>query len=117
QATTANSRDATASSGLKVFIRLSVSRVELLRGFLVRQDVARVNRRRWIKSGAILIDVLDDSILVDHERGAIAEHLGFVKDAIVLHDRSFEIAEQRERHGDVLCESFVGGNAVNADAE
>jgi len=48
----------------------------------------RVNRR------SSLFDVANDAFLVDHERGARAEALGFVEDAVVLDDLALlEVAE------------------------
>ena len=61
--------------------------------------------------------MLNDSILFDHKRGSIAKALGFVENSVISDHRSFEIAEEWERDADVLCETFVGGNAIYADAE
>jgi hypothetical protein len=61
--------------------------------------------------------VLNDPILIDHKRGSIAKALGFVENSVISDHRSFEIAEQWKRDADVLCETFVGGNAIYANAE
>jgi hypothetical protein len=37
--------------------------------------------------------VLNDAFLIDHEGGAIAKALLLVEDAVILHDRAFEIAQ------------------------
>jgi hypothetical protein len=61
--------------------------------------------------------VLNDPVLIDHKRGSIAKALGFVENSVISDHRSFEIAEEWKRHANVLCETFVGGNAIYANAE
>jgi len=61
--------------------------------------------------------VPDNSLFIDHKRGSIAKALGFVENSVISDHRSFEIAEEWERHANVLCETFVGGNAIYANAE
>jgi len=61
--------------------------------------------------------VLNDPVLIDHKRGSIAIAPGFVENSVISDHRSFEIAEEWKRDADVLCETFVGGNAIYADAE
>ena len=63
----------------------------------MRQDVARIRSARGIDRHAAFVDVLNDSVLIDHERGPIAEALLFIENAVVLHHGAFEIAEQREK--------------------
>lgn len=89
----------------------------LLRCFLVRQDVARIGGACRIDRHAALINVLNDSILVDYERGAITIAPLFIEDAIVFHHGAFEIAEQRESDAILLGKLAIGRNAVDADAE
>jgi hypothetical protein len=59
----------------------------------VRQHIARVVGASRIDRGVAFVNVADDPVLVDHKRRAIAEALRFIENAIILHDRSFEIAE------------------------
>src|SRR5262249_32166503 len=89
----------------------------LLRPLLVRQDVARIFSAGWVDGIVAFLDMLDNSVFVDHESSTIAVAPFFIKDAVVLDYRAFEIAQQRK--GDaVFCRKFfVGGNAVKADAE
>ncbi|MDX6558153.1 MAG: hypothetical protein QOF72_1202 [Blastocatellia bacterium] len=65
---------------------------QLLRCFLVRQDVAGLGGAVRIQSDPAFVDVLDDSVLIDYEGRAIAEALLFIEDSIILHYGSFEIA-------------------------
>ncbi len=58
----------------------------------MRQDVAGVGGAVGIQSFAAFIDALDDPFLIDHKRGAVSKLLLLVKDSIVLHDSSFEVA-------------------------
>jgi hypothetical protein len=60
------------------------------------------------------INVLDDSIFVDYECGAIGETFGVIQYAIILGNVSHEIAEKGKFDPDLLCEGFVGGRTVNA---
>src|SRR5437870_9670798 len=89
----------------------------LLRRLLVRQDVACILGARRIDSFAAFFDMLDDSVLVDHEGGAIAVPALFVEDAVVLHDRSFEITQQGKGQAILFGKLAISGNAVNANAE
>ena len=58
----------------------------------MRQDVAGLGGAVRIQGHPAFVDVLDNSVLIDHEGRAIAEALLFVEDSIVLHYSSFEIA-------------------------
>ena len=89
---------------------------DLLRRFLMRQDVARVGSAGWIDGHVAFVDVADDAVLVDHECGAIAEALRLVEDSIGLHYCALEIAEQRKGDLNLFGKLAVGGNAVNTDA-
>jgi len=89
----------------------------LLRGLLVRQNVARFGCGRGINRHISFVDVLNDSVLVDDKRGAISEALLFVKNPVVFDDCSFEIAEERKGDADVLREAAVGRNAVDTNTE
>src|SRR5207244_2103908 len=71
----------------------------------------RVNRR------ITLLDMADDALLVDDERGAGAEHPLLVEDAVVFDGLAFEVTEEGEGNLNVFGEALVGGRAVNADAE
>jgi hypothetical protein len=57
----------------------------------MRQDVAGFGGTARIQSFAAFINVLDDSVLIDDEGGAIPKPLIFVKDPVVLYDCPFEI--------------------------
>jgi hypothetical protein len=83
----------------------------------MRQYVAGVGGGGWIDRHAAFIDVSNDAVLVDDERGSIAEALFFIKNSVILHHGSLKITEQWKRYTDVLCKTAVGGNAVDADAE
>jgi len=83
----------------------------------MRQDVARVRGAAGIQGLAAFIDALDDPFLIDHKRGAVSKLLILVKDSIVLHYRSFKIAQQRKCHADLLGKLFIGGDAVDAEAQ
>jgi len=65
----------------------------LLRRFLVRQDVAGVFGAGRIDRLVAFLDVLNDPVFVDDERGAVAITPLFIEDAILLHDRSLEVAQ------------------------
>jgi len=73
--------------------------------------------RSWIDCNVSFVNVPDDAFLVDQESGAISEPLLFVKDAIVLYDSAFEIAEYRKSNSNLFCEFAVGGNAVDTHSK
>ena len=81
------------------------------------QDVACIVCGRRVDRHFPFIDVLNNSLGIDHKRGPIAEALIFIENPVILYHRSFEIAEERERDADVLREPFISGNAIHADAE
>ena len=81
------------------------------------EHVARVDNGGRIDRDVSFIDVLNDSVFIDHESSAISEALFFVKDAIVFDHSAFEITEYREGNSDLFCEFAVGGNTVNTHAE
>jgi hypothetical protein len=87
------------------------------RCFLVLQHVTRVDNGRWIYRDVSFVDVLNDSIFIDHESRTISKALLFVEDTIVFDDSAFEIAEYREGNSNLFCEFAVGGNTVNTHAE
>ena len=93
-------------------------KLPLLRGFFVRQDVAGVHGTGWVNRLVAFLNVLNDSVLVDHEGRAISIAAFFAENAVVLHDRTLgEVAEQGKRDAFFLCEFAISGNAVNANAE
>jgi hypothetical protein len=61
--------------------------------------------------------VADDSFFVDQERGAISKALLFIKHAVIFNHGAFEIAEERKRYPNLLCEFAVGGNTIYAETE
>ena len=81
------------------------------------EHVTRVDNRGRIDRDVSFVDVLDDSLLIDHESSAISEALFFVEDAIVFHYSAFEITEDRESNSDLFCEFAVGGNTVNTHSK
>ena len=81
------------------------------------ENVTRVDNSGRIDRDVSFVDVLDDSLLIDHESSAISEALLFVEDPVVFHNCSFEIAEEREGNSNLLCKFAVGGNAVYTHAE
>jgi len=83
----------------------------------MRQDIAGLFGAAWIDSFVPFLDVLNDSVLIDHEGSAIAEPLIFPKDAVILHHCPFEIAEKREGNAVDFREFLVRRYAVDADAE
>src|SRR5260370_36515711 len=95
----------------------ALSDSELLRRLLVRQDVACFFSRSWIDGHIAFVDVLNDSVLINHERRAIAVATFFVEDAIVFDDRVFDVAQQRECDSDLFGKFSVGIRTVTAYAE
>lgn len=87
------------------------------RPFLVRQDIAGVLGAGWIDRHVAFVDVLDDSVFIDNEGGAVSIAALFVKDPIVFHDCSLEIAEQREGYAVLFGEFSIGGNAVYTESK
>ena len=89
----------------------------LRRSLLVLEHVARVHDAGGIDSDVSFVDVPDDAVLIDQERGAVSEALLFVINAICFDDGAFEIAEDGEGDFDLFCKLAIGGNAVDAHAE
>src|ERR1041384_8149639 len=107
-------------------LTLTLSQRERVRGYFsnllwrrlfVRQDVASVGRAGDVDRHVAFVDVLNDPVLVDHERGAISIAAIFVEDAVVFHDRLFDVAQQWERDGALFGELSVGIRTVDAHAE
>ena len=83
----------------------------------MRQDVAGVLGAGGIDRYVTFVDVLNDPVLIDHKGGAVSIATLFVKDSIVLHHRSFKIAEQWKRYPVLFGEFAVGRNAVYAETK
>ena len=83
----------------------------------MRQYVACFGSGRRINRYISFINVLNDAVFVDNECGSIAEALLFIKNSVVFHHSPFEITQQWKRYADVLRETPVGRNTVDADAE
>ena len=81
------------------------------------QHVTRFDRGCRIDSDVSFVDVSNDAVFVDDERGAISKALLLVEDAVVFDDRTFEIAEERKCNPKLLCKFAVGGNTVYTHAE
>ena len=83
----------------------------------MRQYVACFGGSSRINRYISFIDVLNDAVFVDDKCGSIAETLFFIKNSVVFNDSTLEITQQWECDTDVLRETSVGRNAVDADAE
>lgn len=83
----------------------------------MRQDIAGVRGAGWIDRDVAFVDVLDDSVFIDDKGGAVSIATLFVKDPVVFHGCSLEIAEQREGYAVLFGEFSVGGNAVYAETK
>jgi hypothetical protein len=81
------------------------------------QHVTGVDHGRWIDCYVSFVNVANDSVFIDQKRGAIAEALLLVKDAVILHDSAFEIAEKRKRDAKLFGEFLVSGDAVDTEAK
>src|SRR5262245_26035349 len=98
-------------------------RGDKIRGLLLLQQSARLNRSTRVNRCIALFDVANDAFLVDHERGARAGARGLVENAVILDNLALlEVAEQREGESfgfgsEVFGPAFERGNAVHADAE
>src|SRR6266508_1692684 len=93
-------------------------RLVLLRCFLVRQDVAGIFSARRINCFVAFLDVLDDSVLVDHKRRAISIATFFIEDAVVLNDLTFgKVTQNRKSYAVLFRELAIGINTVSANAE
>ena len=74
-------------------------------------DAARIDR-----FGALL-DVLDDPVLVNQERGADGQTPVRIQDSVLHADFTFEVAEQWEGDAEVFGKAFVAGGGIDADAD
>jgi hypothetical protein len=83
----------------------------------VLQQTAHRVGSRGIDGRRVLLDVLDDALLVHHERRAVGETVFLVENPVFDRDFALEITKQREVHADLFRKSFVGGGTVDADAQ
>jgi len=83
---------------------------------LVLQKVASLSDSAWIDCLRPLFNMLNNSVLVQQERGADGEAPGGVQDAVLHADLSLEVAEQREGYAEVFGKAFVAGRGIDADA-
>lgn len=81
------------------------------------QHVASSAGATGVNGVFIHVDMLDDSLLVDHEGGSVGHWKLGIQNAVVRRDFSSEIAQQRKVNADLFGEGSVGGRTVNADAE
>lgn len=72
---------------------------------------ARVNGR------VPLFDVLNDPLLVNHERGALGRWEIRHQHSVFLAHLAREIAQEREFYADLIGESFVSGGTVYANPQ
>ena len=98
-------------------IKTSTNRSALVRCFLAHEYVACLGGRSRINRHITFVDVLNDAVFVDNECGSIAEALLFVKETIVFHNGPFEITEEWKGDADVLRETPVGRNTVDANTK
>lgn len=83
----------------------------------MRQDVARVRSSGNVDGHVAFIDVLDDSILVDHKRGAISVAAIFVINSVIFHHCVLDVAQQRKRYSELFGEFSIRIGTVNAHSE
>ena len=84
----------------------------------MRKDIARIFRAGWIDSDVAFVDVLNDSIFIDHERCAIGVTTVFVEDSVVLDDAALgKVAEYRKGYAVLFGKLAIGINTVSADSE
>ena len=81
------------------------------------QDIAGVLGAGWIDGHVAFVDMLDDSVFIDHKGCPVSVTALFVKDPVIFHDCSFEVAKQREGYTVLFGEFSIGGNAIDAEAE
>ncbi|MGD0697496.1 MAG: hypothetical protein ABSB82_21965 [Terriglobia bacterium] len=92
--------------------------VELLTAaFLVLHQIARGAGTARINRLVAFLDVLNNSVFVDHERGAIGKPLFVIQDAIVFGDCSLKVTQQGECQAILLGENFVGRWTVYTHAK
>ena len=76
-----------------------------------------------IDGGVAFFDVLDDTVLVDDDIGALrplvglALHIVALEDAVGCEHLFVHVAKQRKLDADLLGESGVGCGGIHADAE
>src|SRR5215510_809383 len=98
-------------------------RGDKIRGLLLLQQSARLNRSTRVNRCIALFDVANDAFLIDHERGARSGARGFVENAVILDNLALlEVAEQREAESfafrtEVFGPASESAYAVHADAE
>jgi len=63
------------------------------------------------------VDMLDDTLLVDHKCGAVGELLLFVQNAVLFGDSSLEVTEKREHEAFLLCEGGISGSTIDTDSQ
>jgi hypothetical protein len=78
---------------------------------------ADIDRVRRVDRAVAFLNVLDLSLLIHNERGAVRKLELIVQDAVLLRDLPRHVAQQRKLHSDFLGEGLVGGRSVNADAK
>jgi hypothetical protein len=84
---------------------------------LTLKRAARLISARRINRRSPLLNVPDNSFLVDDERRAAADKPFLIEDAVGFDRLSLDVAEQREGHSYIFLETFVSGVAVNTDAD
>src|SRR5262249_39296992 len=85
--------------------------------FLFAECGAHHHGAARIHGALALLDVLDRALLVHQKCGAVRELVFSVEHAVEFDDLARHVAQQRERHADLLREFCVGEWAVDADAE
>jgi hypothetical protein len=85
----------------------------LFRGFSV-DSLTNLEGTGRVDRGSSELYVLDDALVVDHERPPVAETAGLVVEAVKLRDIPPPVAEQREFDPDILGEASVRWGAVHA---
>lgn len=94
----------------------------LLSGFLVKIETDRNSRIR-INGAVIEIDVLNFSLLIDHEGGAtrplvlISPHWIFPQDSVLGQNLAVHIAEQREGDANLLGKRGIRRGTINTNSE
>lgn len=75
---------------------------------MLEQAASRLRSGR-IDGLAVLVDVLDHTVLVNHEGGAVGEIVLLVQNAVVFGDGAFEVAEERKLEAVLLREDVIRG--------
>jgi hypothetical protein len=84
---------------------------------LVLQETTGLPGAARIDGGLVLVDVLDHTVLVHHERSPVGKAVLLIKDAVVFGNRSLEVAKKGEGDADLFGECGVGRRAVHADTQ